>query len=409
MSEVATDLLLYMSAQNELAGYAAENLKAINSCGSLDNISAYIMLDKFKDDQSRVTEDYAVPVGAVLNIQNPFVWPDKETSSPDVFKRFLIRARTHFGDTATRQKILVFWGHGGGLQMLDEQTKGAKLARASIAEFAATLEEQAQPGGNNLKFDVIGFDACYMCMIEAMFELRNATSFVLCSSTVVDARGYPYQDIISGLKKNGSNLGPQSAARFIADSYNTFYNNLLGDQDRFLFVCDVSKIKACVDELNRLGEMLTSFIERVDAENSVRSAISEAHISACTGISYVYVLRFFKSLSRKLGTLLNEAEHTSFSAQTTRLANSVKAAFQGNMGDSVDLPISPQIWAPVMLSEFQKFEAIYNNMQSSMSAGGEPGQAGWVSMWRNYHNLKNISAPNFDMKKKFELGLSKAV
>lgn len=124
MSEVATDLLLYMSAQNELAGYAAENLKAINSCGSLDNISAYIMLDKFKDDQSRVTEDYAVPVGAVLNIQNPFVWPDKETSSPDVFKRFLIRARTHFGDTA---KYWCFGGMAAACKCLMNRPKARSL------------------------------------------------------------------------------------------------------------------------------------------------------------------------------------------------------------------------------------------------------------------------------------------
>ncbi len=409
MSDVATDLLLYMSAQNELGGYATDNLEAIKRCGNLDNVSAYIMLDKFNNDQSRVTVDYAVPVGAALNIQNPFVWNDKETSSPDVFLRFLIRARTHFGGTPTRQKILVFWGHGGGLQMLEEQTRGAKFARASIAEFASILEEQTKPGPNSLKFDVIAFDACYMCMIEAMFELRDATGFVLCSSTVVDARGYPYADIISGLKKNGSNLGPQLAANFIADSYNTYYFNELANTDRFLFVCDVSKTQACVDELNKIGEIISSFIDRGDAENSVRSALSQAHVSACTGMSYVYVLRFFTALSRTLGTLLNEAEHQAFSLQTNTLANAVKEAFQGNMGDTVDLPISPQIWAPILLGEFQKFELIYINLQSAKNGRGEPGQAGWVSMWRNFHNIKNVSVPNTDMKKKFELGLAMAV
>ncbi len=409
MSEVATNLMLYMSAQNELAGYATQNLKAIASCGNLDNISTYIMLDSFENENTRITLDYAVAAGNSLKIDAPFRWNDKETSSPDVFKRFLVRAHDHFGNGTTHQKILVFWGHGGGLQLLDEQTNAAKLTRANIAAFAGALEQQIQLGTNNLKFDVIAFDACYMCMIEAMYELRDATDFVLCSSTVVDARGYPYAEIISGLKKNGQNLNPQSAAAFIAGCYNAYYDALLGNKDRFLFVCNLSKTKSCIEELNKIGEMITSFIDRANAESSMRGAISNAHISACTGLSYVYTLSFFKSLSSTLGTLLSEAEQKAFAAQAGRLASAVKAAFQGNMGDDADAPISPQIWAPVDIEEFKKFEPIYNGLESSMGVDGKQGQAGWVTMWRHYHKLKEAPAPHSDEKRKFEMGLAKAV
>jgi hypothetical protein len=409
MSAVATDLMLYMSAQNELTGYATENINAIASCGALDNISTYIMLDSFRNDVIPDTQAYLVPPGGLMSEAKNTVWSDKVATSTDVLNRFLERARIHFGDGATCQKIMIFWGHGGGLQMLDEQKKGTQLARASVADFAATLVERAQLATNRLKFDIIGFDACYMCMIEAMYELRDATSFVLCSSTVVEASGYPYKDIISGLKTNGPNLGPQSAAMFIAECYNTYYAALFQDKSPFLFVCDVSKVKNCVDVLNKIGATIISFIDRESYGTSVREAILQAQDSAGNDKSYVYVLKFFSLLTVKYETLLNRSEHAAFLLQTNQLAAAVRAAFRGNMGEDLAHQISPQIWTPIFIEEFKKFEPIYNGLHSSMNDRGEKGQAGWVSMWRSFHKLKTVSAPSNDAKRKFEMGLSKVV
>lgn len=411
MSDVATDILLYMSAQNELASYAMENIRAIEECGNLENISAYVMLDKFTEDQFRETEVFAVAPGTKLADCLPVKWPDKEVTDPRILTRFLNRALSHFGTGATKQKILIFWGHGGGVQMLDE--RGTEIARANIAGFASALEAQAAPGGNVLKFDIIAFDACYMCMVETMFELKNSASYALCSSTVVDARGYPYQEIITGLKTNGPTFVPKTAASFIADTYDSYYRDLLEDPDRFLFICDMSKTESCVKELNLLGEKMSVFMGDTIGPNSVRSAISQAHIEASTGLSYVFVLRFLNALSDILIPCLSQAEHDIISAQMNRLTDAVTAAFQGNnLGGTLDQPISPQVWAPILIAEFENFEPIYNSLRSSKDDQGNPGKAGWVSMWRKYHLIQNVQSKSRaanDLKLKFEMALPKGI
>lgn len=406
MSEVATNLLLYMSAQNELAGYAEQNIQAIRECGDLDNISAYVMLDKFTADQLRETDAYAVAPSTKLADCQVIKWQDKVVTDPEVLTRFLARALIHFGIGATQQKILIFWGHGGGIQLLDE--RGAEVARANIAAFASALEEQAESSQNAIKFDIIAFDACYMCMVETMFELKKSTCFAICSSTVVDARGYPYKEIITGLKTSGPTFVPNSAANFIADTYDTYYRELLGDPDRFLFICDMSKTEACIKALNALGEKISAVMGDSDGPNSVRSAIGLAHIEASTGLSYVFVLRFLNALSDILVPCLRKAEHDALSVQMNNLSNAINVAFQGNnLGGTVDQPISPQIWAPIVKTEFQKFEPIYNSLRSSKDDQGNVGQAGWVSMWRKLHRIQNSASASLNSKDKFQMAMPK--
>src|SRR5439155_4499049 len=116
-------------------------------------------------------------------------------------------------DVAARQRILVLWGHGGGIYFLDENTEqGRAAAEASIPAFANVLEASSKRQTDPLRFDIIAFDACYMGVIETAAEFSNMADFVLASTTVVDQAGLPYGEIITDLKKNGRKLSPRQAA-----------------------------------------------------------------------------------------------------------------------------------------------------------------------------------------------------
>lgn len=392
---VATDIMIYMSAQNDLSSFAEENIEAIKSCVNLDTMSVFITLDTFVngdigDASTRRTFKYLLPPGATacdfkrqdLPIDN------RDVHSPEVFSRFLDLATLHFGEGDRRQKILVLWGHGGGMFMLDEERRrGAERARASVAEFADALVRKAHEKFP-LAFDIVAFDSCYMCMIEAMHELRSATKFALCSSTLVAADGYPYDKITGELKRRGRDLAPQTSAELIAKTYNDHYREIFADGNRVLFVCDMSKIGRCVADLNALGDKLASLIVAA-ADDRLREAIIQALIAAGVESSYVYVLRFLRALLIILEDFVKRGELAEVGRLAKKLEVSVRSAFSGDMGDTMARPVSPLIWAPFIRNTFDLYEADYNALAAS-----DGGRGGWVSMWREFHQLDHIRSAN---------------
>ena len=406
VTKIATDVMLYMSAQNDLSGYADDNIDAIKTCVNLDNMSVYIMLDTFvngdvDDASTRRTFQYHLPPGAsACDFQRkPLPIDNKNVHSSAVFSRFLDLAELHFSDRETLQKILMLWGHGGGMFMLDENQKnGVDRAKASIAEFSEALIRKANER-SPLEFDILAFDSCYMCMIETMHELRNATKYALCSSTLVAADGYPYDKIFMELKTNGKNLVPETAARRIAAIYNDHYKEIFADGNRVLFICDMKKIVPCIEALNALGEKLSALMGAAN-EDPVRSAITQALIAAGVDSSYVYVLRFLKALALTLDGIVSPIELDKVQSLSNALSSAVRSAFLGDMGDTTDRPISPLIWAPFLLGAFERYEAEYNGLSSSNN-----GRNGWVSMWRKFHRLEVVKDANPENRDKIKIGL----
>jgi hypothetical protein len=389
---VTTQVMLYMSAQNDLSNKALENIEAIRASTPLNRICAYIMMDRIKDmdietPDARHTLQYLVPPGAssIIFDDSMNVLPsDKDVSNPAVFKRILNTASQHFARYSNgirpNQNILVFWGHGGGMVMLDEiQENGLKRARANIKDFADVLAAQAAKDKASA-FDIIAFDSCYMCMIETMNDLRSAASTALCSSTMVDQDGFPYEPIIRHLIAKGDSLTPDAAAKDIADIYNAHYRQLFTDGNRFLFTCDMSKISTCADALNDLGESLGKLLTDDPAGDAVRDGISEALLGANADSSYVYSLALLKMLAITLKRRVAAADLQDIVAKSTALKQAIATTFSGNLGDSTDTPVSPLIFVPFTLNAFDVSELDYNALDSSRN-----GDAGWANMWRLYH------------------------
>ncbi len=404
-SNVATAMMIYMSAQNELAQKAKENIADIKFNTILDHMCFYIVEDTYHNgrDPSLVRETfrYELPPAATEAHFVPLGGFSKEVSSPGVFNRFLAAANAHFGQGETKQKILILWGHGGGMVMLDEdQENGIARARASIAEFAEVLEKQKE-----LEFDIIAFDSCYMGVIEVMNQFRQSTKFALVSSTVVDADGYPYKKFIGDLRDKGPNLGPKPAADLIADCYNDHYKLLLPEEDRLLFVCDMSQIQNCAEALNLLGVEVSKLLGLDPDNDPVRDAIREALIASHADSAYVPVLMFLRRLESRLASLDVPPNLTQLRKAAAALANAVELSFSGGkLSDSGYMPTSPLIWSPDSLGIFLRDQQAYNQLDSSAN-----GDAGWAKMWREFHGVPATMNIEMVIRPKLRLGLPKMV
>jgi Clostripain family len=414
MSQSAsTQIMIYMSAQNELSGKARDNIVSIQNCTDLDDICTYIMLDKVDDPNApgrdeRNTVQYLLRPGAGKADFDPkgFSVDDKDVSSPLVFEIILRAAREHFKTHSTlgppRQKMLIFWGHGGGMKMLDEQKKaGVARAQANMKAFADVLARKSKADKSN-EFDIVAFDSCYMCMIETMHQLRDVCDFALCSSTAVEADGFPYENIFRELKASGHTFGPTTTAKRVSEIYDAHYLNLYPHGDRFLFVCQTKKTLACITALNELGKTLTSLLSKTNQEDPVRKAVIDALTSAHVNSAYVYVLQFLEMLPIMLeelvtAALLDTAQLESVKKQSRTLQQAVDDAFQGNRKDA---PISPQIWAPFQINSFIANESTYNALDSS-----DFGKAGWATFWRTFHRREMLVNESPDNHFKATLGL----
>ena len=287
--------------------------------------------------------------------------------------------------------------------MLDEsQRNTVQQSRANLKEFADMLVRKAE-NSPPLSFDIVAFDSCYMCMIETLNQFRYGCRFVLCSSTVVDDDGFPYDTIFHALKSEGKELDPATAVARVAALYNAHYLNIFPDGDRFLFVAHMDRIEACADALNDLGEALVALLKDPAHAREVRKGVTEALVGAGDEAGYVYVLSFLRHLDYALRRYVGATGMASIAPAAKALRSAVYSAFEGNMGESVSQPISPLIWAPLEPGEFTKNEAIYNALDAS--AGGT---GGWASLWRQFHGSSRFQRPIAPSATRSQLGFPTA-
>lgn len=90
---------------------------------------------------------------------------------------------------------LVLWGHGTGWieDGIADTRSGASYSYGpergkamNITTLADILEQQRI-------FDYVYFDCCYMASVETVYQLRNATDYVVGSATELLTTGMPYQ------------------------------------------------------------------------------------------------------------------------------------------------------------------------------------------------------------------------
>jgi len=403
--KVATAMMLYMSAQNELSRQATENIADIAANVRLDNLAFYIMNDTFAEARrggaaKRTTEVLRLPPGAAKrDFKARQLLPDATVTDAAVFDGFLGEAETEFQSFATRQKILVLWGHGGGMVMLDEG-EGSGAARASVVKFADTLEARAGSRTDPLRFDIIAFDSCYMGMIEGIHQFREIAGYALVSSTVVDASGYPYRAIVRRLKKEGPKLDPRRTARLISDEYNAHYRNLGPMRRRFLYACDMTRTAACISNLNTLGETIAGCFAPVRRGDPVRKALAQALLAAHNTMSYAGVLIFLDKLLGEMEGVIDAASFQRLSERAAALRGSVRDAFYGPLGDDGMVPTSPLIWCPVNPQEFRANVKRYAELDASAA-----GTAGWISMWRQYHGHQAAARQPMPRRSRFAMGV----
>ena len=119
------------------------------------------------------------------------------------------------------------------------------LTRYDITEIAAAIK------ANNIKFDYILFDACFMSNIESVYELRDAAKYIIGSPCEIMGYGFPYAKIMPYMfVDNGSNYDIDK----ICYAYVDYYKNVAATKSACVAVTNTAELEALaatVKEVNK--------------------------------------------------------------------------------------------------------------------------------------------------------------
>ena len=104
----------------------------------------------------------------------------------------------------------------------------------NISDMAAALSGR--------KFRTLIFDACFMASVEAVYDLRNVTNYVIASSAEIMGRGMPYDMVLKYLFASGSVEG--NLMQYCSE-YMRYYSALTtGRKSGTISLVDCSRVEA---------------------------------------------------------------------------------------------------------------------------------------------------------------------
>jgi hypothetical protein len=96
---------------------------------------------------------------------------------------------------------LILWGHGP--ELLLEPAEGTPTG-TSYSMYVTPEELRKALDGRHI--DIVGFDACFMSMLEMACELDGCAKYMVASQQEVPDASFPYYSLVELFRKNGSQL-----------------------------------------------------------------------------------------------------------------------------------------------------------------------------------------------------------
>jgi hypothetical protein len=245
-------LMMYWDADNNLefcTEFAMSTWEKALSDDSEINIVAFI--DILSEDGAWV---YDIVDGKRHLVQT---WEELNSSDPATLERFLDYCVDEFPAENT---MLVMQDHGYGWRGLcQDETNGDTLM--SLDMLATALENVKARGAG---VDLLAFDACNMMTIEAIYELKDAVSYVVGSESMVPYDGLPYKMFITDLVED-PDLTPEELAINIVHEYVLYYSSKKDYEHIMKYSQDFATCSAFdMSKVDGLGRSFSTFTETLE-------------------------------------------------------------------------------------------------------------------------------------------------
>ncbi|MET1027171.1 MAG: clostripain-related cysteine peptidase [Dongiaceae bacterium] len=274
--------------------------------------------------------------------------------------------------------MLVLWGHGRGMLFLpDNQTPEGAMDVISAA--SALMEPKDH------KFDIIGFDACFMCVLEVVNDFAGACRYFVASPSLIPSTGWAYGEMLEAVGGLNAAPDPKNMSKIISKAYETKY------QDKFsgsrlvqLSTIETARLPDLVAAFRTLGNEIARILDGGGPPTeTLRKALTLARQIALTppgAFDYVDAV----DLANRLTGLLPKDFDPSLIAACKDFATKADGIFT----EDRDLP-SFLIWFPLQRGIYARWRPLYDKLNTSHESDSSE-TVGWARMLSRYHGMSDI-------------------
>lgn len=211
-------VMVYLDADNNLEPYALGDINQMESVKLPSSITVAVQLDRIEGYDNSWDDWSDTRRGIITNDNKPEIISsyflsvgEQNMGSQQTLTDFI---RWGVSTYPADNYALILWDHGNGLTGLC--TDNTDEDHLSLQEMADGI---AQAG---VKIDLVGFDACYMGMMEVISSLSPYTDVVVASQSTEPAEGWDYKRLLSRLASRPNMTAGQFGSAIVS-SYAACY------------------------------------------------------------------------------------------------------------------------------------------------------------------------------------------
>lgn len=253
-------VLCYLAGDNFLDWFMKENLKELIKTGSSDRVNVIVFMDTTDDD----TKIFEVNKDDLIRIPSRIVnysWSGSELNTGDPL------TLTNFASWAVKKYpakkyFLILGGYGEGwIGLMHDMNNGeGNTDILSLEELEYALEDitkSIKDVNGKGKIDVLGLDACYMGMLEVMYQVKDYADYLVTSENEEALDGWPYDKLLEPIIDDPEMDGLQLASN-VVDLYIDSVKGTPAKMDNVLTlsVVNLGLIEEVVKEVDALSLLL---------------------------------------------------------------------------------------------------------------------------------------------------------
>jgi len=352
-------IILYISADNDLRNFAIRNIKQMAKIGSNKHLNILVHLDIKLTGNKKSTRRYYIEKNKILHVNaNDPTSQKMDSGNPETL---ISCCKWGVDNFPAKHYGLILWNHGTGaldprrgriiklsdLFTFNPQTNKVDLDRSiGFLDFinAQQMEDRGicwdDTTGNYLsnqdldealqkvhleilkgeKFELIGFDACLMQMIEIANIIKKYSKIMIGSQEVILGTGWNYVETLKPFLDKS--LSPEDLSKHIVKSYKKTYGKITNDYT--LSAINLEKTDKVEENIHYLAQTL-AFCLKNQKNKSVKKAVAASRNKlVCTHFdepSFIDLHHFYSNLldCLKYIELKNKDEETEYKNTLKRI------------------------------------------------------------------------------------------
>lgn len=326
-----TTVIVYIAGDNDLDYFARRNIEQMKKVGSNKNLTIAVQLDRYGAHEH--TKRLLIEKDVIYQVNAGDITAQQKLNSGNA-QTLIDCCAWAIESYPADHYVLVLWNHGIGivdfirgkstnaselfvfnphnhmlelnrsiefLQFLENKdtrgvcfsdTYGSYLTNEKLDYALNEIKKSSLKGKN---FDIIGFDACLMAMVEVAELIAPYTDYMVASEEVELGTGWPYDKVFQIFETQA--LTPEQFANHIVTQYANHYSSIT--KDFTMSAVDLKQIDPLIKNTKIITETLVTMLHNEHNSSVSRAVKASRSKKVCTYFSepsYIDLHHFYTNL-----------------------------------------------------------------------------------------------------------------